>query len=78
MATLIWLAFVMFASQDALEVILLTHSLSRSVIVSTDLTDVTLVTDDHDDHDDHKSSKSEEKKVALPGIHSKSERVCRF
>ena len=34
------------ASPDALEVIVVSHSLTYSVIVSTDLTDVTLVSDD--------------------------------
>ena len=34
------------ASPDALEVIVVTYSLSHFLIVSTDLTDVTLVSDD--------------------------------
>ena len=34
------------ASQDALEVMRVTHSLSHSLIVSIDFTDVTLVSDD--------------------------------
>ena len=34
------------ASPDALEVIVVSYSLTHSVIVSTDLTDVTLVSDD--------------------------------
>ena len=37
---------IFLASQDALEVMLFTHSLTLSVMVSIDLTDVTLVSDD--------------------------------
>ena len=36
----------LLASPDALEVIVVSHSLTHSLSVSTDLTDVTLVSDD--------------------------------
>ena len=38
--------FEFSASQDALEVMRVTHSLSHSLIVSIDFTDMTLVSDD--------------------------------
>ena len=38
--------FCFLASPDTLEVIVVTHLLTDSLIVSTDLTDVTLVSDD--------------------------------
>ena len=37
---------VFLASQDALELMLFTHSLTHSLMVTIDLTDVTLVSDD--------------------------------
>ena len=58
----IWICISFLASQDALEVMRVTHSLSEWVIVSIDFTDVTLVSEDTDrrlywcdpgDPDDH-------------------------